>query len=233
MIRINLLREDGSRVARKPAGRPALNVSNPGLLFALSAAVCAAVLGFLWWNWSHQIGKLDQEMLKARAEQARLASIEAENQRYQLQVRALEDRIRTIESLEASRTGPVHFMSSLGLMASRTNGIYLISVAPDGDRILLKGMADSVPDLAGFIAALKQSGAFADVQLRQYYQDDQPDRVSFKFDLDCQYRRPAAQNSAASPVQTVPGPSGQVAPNRAAQVPSPTGPTAAPRRPGG
>ncbi len=221
MIRINLLREESGHVAHKPARGPALNFSNPGLTFGMAAAVCAAVLGFLWWNWSHQIDKLNQDMAKARAEQTRLAAIQAENQRYQQQVRALEDRIRTIESLEASRTGPVPFMSGLGLMAGRTDGLYLLSVAPDGDRILLKGIADSVPAIAGFIAALKQSGSFADVHLRQYYQDDQPDRVSFKFDLDCQYRRLAAQDSLPSPVQFAPSPSGRAFPNRAAQLPAP------------
>ena len=232
MIRINLLREDGSRVAHKRTRETAINLSNPGMVFAVAAVLCAAVLGFLWWNWSHQIDRLNQDMLKARAEQARLAAIEAENQRYQLQVRALEDRIRTIESLEASRTGPVHFMSSLGQMAGQTDGLYLITVAPDGDRILLKGMADSVAALAKFIAALKQAGSFGDVQLRQYYQDDQPDRVSFKFDLDCLYRRPAGQGSSA-PVSTVPVPSNRVAPNRAEQVPAPASPRAVSARTGG
>lgn len=204
MIRINLLREGSRRTARKPSG-PGLSVFSPVLLFVASAAVTGAVLGLLWWNWNHQIVKLNQEMVQARAEQARLAAIAAENQRYQQQVKALEDRIRTIQMLEASRTGPVQFMSTLGQTANQASGLYLLTVGPNGDRILLKGMADSVNAIAGFISALKRSGSFNDVQLREYFEDDQTDRVSFKFDLDCQYRG-AGGAAAPSQAPTSPAP---------------------------
>lgn len=55
----------------------------------------------------------------------------------------------------------------------------------------MQGQAHSVHSIANFIANLQQTDRFRDVQLRQYYQDnDQFDRLNFRFNLDCVYQLP-------------------------------------------
>jgi Tfp pilus assembly protein PilN len=82
---------------------------------------------------------------------------------------------------------------------NRTNDLYLLSVNPEGGRVLIRGQSNSVESIANFIAALKGSGVFEDVQLRQYFQDDQYNRVGYKFIIDCNYKSPAAAAPTAQP----------------------------------
>src|SRR2546426_9287821 len=67
------------------------------------------------------------------------------------------------------------------------------SLAPWG---LTESRYRSVESIARFIAALKQSGSFEDVQLVRYYQDDQFNRMTFKFNLDVLYKLPTPPTPA-------------------------------------
>ena len=186
MIRINLLCEGTKPTALKSTGGRAA-VATVVLSIAGAALLSFGTVGGLAWHSNAQIAKLEQRLKQEQAEQARLKAIQKENQLYQARVRELEQRIRAIQVVESSRSGSLELMRALGEAVNRTKGLYLLSVNPDGNRLLLKGLAQSVGALAGFITALKHSGSFSDVELRQYYQDDQADLTTFKFDLDCIY----------------------------------------------
>jgi hypothetical protein len=58
---------------------------------------------------------------------------------------------------------------------------------------------------------MQTSGYFDDVQLRQFYEDDVQDLVSYKFNMDCAYKSPLA---AASPTQAEAGASAATPPRR-------------------
>jgi Tfp pilus assembly protein PilN len=79
-----------------------------------------------------------------------------------------------------------------------TNDLFLYSVIPQGDRVVIRGQAGSANSVAALLSSMKTSGYFDDVQLRQFYEDDAQDLVSYKFNLDCAYKPPSA---AASPTQ--------------------------------
>ena len=188
MIRINLLSE-GVKGAAAWEGAAGVRLAvSPLVVVGGSALVAFALVGGLAWFWSARGARLEREVRKEQTEQARLAAIEKENQVYARQLKELEQRVNTIRGLESSRTGPVEFMTALGETVGRTRDVYLVSVGPDGDRLLVKGQAASVGSIAGFMTALKRSGGFAQVELGQYYQDDQAERLTFKFDLRCVYR---------------------------------------------
>ena len=197
MIKINLLPEGSRRPAVERGGGPSSLKISPLLLLGLSAVLGFGAVGALGWYWNSRIARLEQQISKEQAEQARLAAIQKQNQVYENQVKELEQRLHTIQLLEAGRTGPVPLMSALGDTATQTRDLYLLSVSPEGDRLLLKGEAASAASIAGFITALKRSGGFADVELRQYYQDDEKERMVFKFDLNCAYGHPGSAASAA------------------------------------
>jgi len=206
MIRINLL---GVAKPVKAAPVPT-STGRQAAIFVVSAVVAFGIVGFMYRIWSNQIADLNKKIADEKREADRLAQIRAENQRYVTQREQLERRINTIQALLNSKAGPVDFMTSLANVATHNNDLYLLTVAPEGARVVIKGQSNSVESIANFIANLQSSGRFQDVQLRQYFQDDQFNRLSFKFNVDCVYKMPPAQLPAA---QVQPG-AGQPTPAR-------------------
>jgi len=197
MIKINLL----GVAAPKPRAAAAAPASKAVQLGALIGAlvVCFGIVGLFYMIWSASIDTLNVELRKQQAEQARLAALKQENAKYENERRLLEQRINTIQVLQGSRVGPTEFMNALGNVVSKTTSdLYLSSVAPQGERVVIHGQAASAHSVAALLSSLKTSGYFDDVQLRQFYEDDVQDLVSYKFNMDCAYKSPLA---VASPTR--------------------------------
>lgn len=208
MIRINLLGVTPTAPGAKPPAAPA-TVARQALIFGVSAVVCAIAAYLPYMFWTRDIDRLQKEFNKEKDRERELASVRAQNERYVARLNELETRINTIQKLQSSRTGPVELMSTLGATVNRTNDLYLLTVTPQGNRLALRGQSNTVESIANFIAALKQSGMFTDVQLRQYFQDDQSNRVSFKFNIDFVVKPPAPPTQTpAAGGQSSPGPGG-------------------------
>jgi Tfp pilus assembly protein PilN len=210
MIKINLL----GMAAPKPeaaAVAPASKVVQLGA-FIGALVVCFGIVGLFYMIWSASIDSLNVELRKQQVEQARLAAIKQENAKYEQERRLLEQRINTIQVLQASRVGPTEFMNALGNVVNKTtNDLYLFSVAPQGERVVILGLAASPNSVAALLSFLKTSGYFDDVQLRQFYEDDVQNLVSYRFNMDCSYKSPSA---AASPTQAGAGASAATPPRR-------------------
>jgi Tfp pilus assembly protein PilN len=210
MIKINLV----GLAAPKPKAAAVVPASKMVLLGAFLGALagCFAIMGLLYLIWSVSINSLKVELKKQQAEQARLAAIKQENAKYEHDRQLLEQRIKTIQVLQTSRVGPTEFMNALANVVNKTtNDLYLFSVAPQGDRVVIHGQAASANSVATLLSSLKTSGYFEDVQLRQFYEDDIQNLVSYKFNMDCAYKSPSA---AASPTQAGTGASAATAPQR-------------------
>jgi Tfp pilus assembly protein PilN len=180
--------------------------------FIGALVVCFGIVGLFYMIWRSSVNALNVELKKQLAEQARLAIIKQENAKYELERRLLEQRIHTIQVLQASRVGPTEFMNVLGSVVNKTsNDLYLSSVAPQGDRVVIHGQAASAHSVAALLSFLKTSGYFDDVQLRQFYEDDVQELINYKFNMDCAYKSTSA---AASPVQAAAGASAATPPRR-------------------
>ena len=133
--------------------------------------------------------------------------VKAQNEKYQQRLKDLETRINTIQALQNSRVGPVELMSALGNIVNKTNDVYLYTLTPAGDRLQLKGQSGTVDSMANFLAFLKNSGSFEDVQLEQFYQDDLNERLTYKFTLSCQFKSPTggASPTAGRRTRAAPG----------------------------
>lgn len=190
MIKINLLGITPSG-GPPPTQGPPVTALRQALYFVVGAVAAGIVVFFFWAYWSRDIKQLDAKIEKEKIEQARLKNIQAENQRYLAQRQQLERRINTIQQLINSRSGPVDLMINMGNVVNKADDLYILTMSPDGARYSIKGQANSVHSIANFITNLKASGVFQDVQLRQYYQDDQFNRLSFKFNIDFVYKPPA------------------------------------------
>lgn len=195
MIRINLL---GVAKPVAQAAGPAEAVAPEAIIIpGALLVVLALITGFVYWYWTSQIATLQKNLADQQREKARLQSIMDQNKLYEQRLNQLQLRISTIQTLQTSRVGPVEMMHVLGLLANRSNDLYLLSVSNKGGRLVLQGQANSTDAIANFIGSLQRSGTFDDVQLRRSFEDDRAKRVNFKFDLDCVYKQSA---SGAPPV---------------------------------
>ena len=211
MIRINLLgvTKPVARAAGPSEGMAPEAIIIPGVLFV----VLALLAGGVWWYLNSQIDGLNKRYATAQREQARLATIREQYKNYEAQLNQLQLRINTIQTLQNSRTGPVELMHVLGLLANRSNDLYLLTVNTTGGRLVLTGQANSTDAIANFVGALQRSDTFDDVQLRQSAEDDQGKRVSFKFNLDCVFKQSAPETTTVPAGQPVTPPA--PAPRRA------------------
>jgi len=201
MIKINLLGVARPVAAAKVAGPPP-TAAKQAVIFVGCLLVALVIVGAFYLMWSSEVTRLTKERDEQKREAERLAQIRAEVQRYNQQRQQLERRINTIQMLQNNRVGPADFMTALGNTVNRVNDLYLLTVNPAGDRIALRGQANRVQSIANFITELKRSDRFIDVQLRQYFQDDQDSRLSFKFNIDMRYKlpqAPAPENKPAGP----------------------------------
>ena len=210
MIKINLLGVAAPKPKAAAVGPASMVVQLGTSIGAL--VVCFGIVGLFYMIWSASIDSVNVELRKQQAEQARLVAIKKENAKYEQERRLLEQRINTIQVLQASRVGPTEFMNALGNVVNKTtNDLYLFSVAPQGERVVIHGLAASPNSVAALLSSLKTSGYFDDVQLRQFYEDDAQNLVSYKFNMDCAHKSPSA---AASPTQAGAGASAATPPRR-------------------
>ena len=207
MIKINLL-----GVAPPPTkmvsvgGAPPAPKATQIIMFVAAVLVCFGIVGVIYKIWSNQIDQLTKARDREKIRQAELASVKAQNDKYQQRLRDLETRINTIQALQNSRVGPVELMTSLGNIVSKTTDIYLYTMAPVGEKLQLKGQSGTVDSMANFMAFLKNSGFYNDIQLEQFFQDDQHDRLTYKFAIDCAFK---PSTGGASPTS---GPGAEIAP---------------------
>ena len=210
MIKINLLGVHAQK-PKATASAPANTKLQLGV-FVGALVVCFGIVGLFYMIWSASIDTLKVELKKQQAEQARLAVIKQENAKYEHERSLLEQRINTIQVLQAGRVGPTEFMNALSNVVNKTStDLYLFSVAPQGGRLVIHGLANSANSVAALLSSMKASGYFNDVQLRQFYEDDVQSVVSYKFNMDCANKSPSA---SASPTQAGAGQSAATPPRR-------------------
>jgi len=208
MIKINLLGVAPPPSAKGPAvtGEPAPKATQ-AVMFVGALIVCFGVVGVFYKVWSNQIADLEKSRNREKIRQSELRLVRDQNQRYQQRLQDLETRINTIQALQNSRVGPVELMNALGNVVNKTNDLYLYTLAPVGDRLQLKGQSGTVDAMAGFLADMKKSGAFNDVQLDQFFQDDLHDRLTYKFTVSCLFKSSAGGTSPTAGGATA-GPGG-------------------------
>jgi Tfp pilus assembly protein PilN len=203
MIKINLL--GVAPPPTRPAAGPPATRTFQVATFVGALVVSFAIVGIIYRVWNSSVTELEQRLKQEKLRQAELAQVKAQNERYQQRLRDLETRINTIQALQNERVGPVDLMTGLGDQVSRTSDVYLYTMTTQGDRVVLRGQTGSVDSMASFMSYLKKSASFDDVQLRQFYQDDQHNRLTYKFSLDFINKSPALAGAAGQPATPIKG----------------------------
>jgi Tfp pilus assembly protein PilN len=211
MIKINLLGDAAPQPKGLAVGGPPAPKATQVVVFVGALIILFGTVGVIYKILTTSIADFTNQRSKENLRKAELAGVKAQNDKYQQRLKDLETRINTIQALQNSRVGPVELMSALGDVVNRTSDVFLYTMAPAGDRLQLKGQSGTVDSMANFLAFLKKSGFFTDVQLDQFFQDDIHERLNYKFTVSCLFK---SSTGGASPTAGGPaaGPGGPGAP---------------------
>ena len=164
MIRINL----APPPVKKGFGL-SLPSFNLGMLFGVVALALVAGLGAWWWSLSVEIKQLNAEIAENKRQLEELKVIIAEGQRMQRDKEMLEQRVNAIDRVARSQTRPVYFLDAL--LAALPKDLWLTRAEEKGTQMRFAGSTYSAMILSDFMANLKASGKFRDVDIVDAKQD--------------------------------------------------------------
>src|SRR5450432_1466600 len=209
MIRINLLGQAKPKASRRPvdtgAALPLLFVG-AGVLFG------ALILGYLYYSWQRQLNDENTRIKTLQAQKTDLEQVKQQVEAFEKQKQVLQQRVGTIEQLQRDRTGGQELLDEVANTVSRAENLWLTTMTKKGSVVTLDGSSASMNSVANFITALKRSGYFQKIEIKDAKQDEKNTAVlTFLFSITAEIApnapltMGAAQAKPAStPAQTVP-----------------------------
>src|ERR1035438_1671599 len=181
MIRINLLGQAKPKASRRPvdtgAALPALFVG-AGVLFG------ALILGYLYYSWQRQLNEENTRIKQLQAQKTDLEQTKQQVEAFDKQRVVLQQRVSTIEQLQRDRTGSQELLDMVANTVSRTENLWLTTLTRKGPSLSLEGASASINSVANFITALKRSGYFQKVEIKESKQDERSTAVqTFTFQI--------------------------------------------------
>jgi type IV pilus assembly protein PilN len=156
-----------------------------GVVFGALGLVLVVALAASWWMLSTQVWSLRRDIGDGRKELDRLKPIIAEGQRYRQEKQELERRIAAIEMVARNQARPTYLLDSLVDMLPAD--LWLTRVEEKSQQLRLAGTTHSSVALADFMANLKASGKFKDVDLIDSRQDLSKSPRTITFEVSCQF----------------------------------------------
>src|SRR5579859_862711 len=212
MIRINLLGQAKPKASRRPvdtgAALPVLFIG-AGILFG------ALILGYVYYNWQHQLSEENAKIKQLQTQKTDLEQVKLQVEAFEKQKIVLQQRVNTIEQLQRDRTGAQELLDQVANTVSRAENLWLMSMSKKGSTITMDGAAASLNSVANFITALKRSGYFQKVEIKEAKQDEKTQNVqTFLFSINAEIapNGPAAPSMPAAKPASTPGGTGSSAP---------------------
>ena len=216
MIRINLLGQMRPRAARRPVDTGA---AMPLLFIGAAVLFGGLILFYVYHSYETQLNGENNRIKQLQAQKTELEQIKLQVESFEKQKQVLQQRVNTIEQLQRDRTGGQELLDEVANTVSRAENLWLTSMSKKGTVVTLDGSAASINSVANFITALKRSGYFQKIEIKDAKQDDRNAAVqTFLFTIDAEI--------APTPAETTP----QAKPANAPAQSAPT--TAAPAKKG-
>jgi Tfp pilus assembly protein PilN len=200
MIRINLLGQLKPKTTRRPvdtgAAMPLLFIA-AGLIFGF------AILFYFYHSWQTQLNDENKRIQQLQAQKTELEQIKLQVEAFDKQKVVLQQRVQTIEQLQKDRTGGQELLDEVANTVSRAENLWLTSMTKKGSDLTLQGASASTNSVANFITALKRSGYFQKIEIKEAKQDEKVSGVqTFLFTINAEI---APSGPAGSmPAQTKP-----------------------------
>jgi Tfp pilus assembly protein PilN len=202
MIRINLLGQVRPKTGRRPVDTGA---AMPAIFMISGLVLGLAFLSFLYFTWQKQLNEENAKIAQLTAEKTQLEQIKQQVETFQKQKTILQQRVSTIEQLQRDRTGGQELLDMVANTVSRTENLWLTTVTRKGNNLTLEGSSASINSVANFITALKRSGYFQKVEIKESKQDEQNVAVqTFKFEISAEITPPQAVQAKPASVPAPP-----------------------------
>ncbi|MGA8222456.1 MAG: PilN domain-containing protein [Candidatus Acidiferrales bacterium] len=169
MIRINLLGQARPKAAKKAVP---LEATVQILFLAVAVGLAVVILFITYLQQKKQLDATNQKISSLRAEKANLQAIKADVDRFESQKAELQHRIDVIETLQKNRTGGQELLQMVANTVVRVDSLWLTSLERKGDALDIQGQAGSINSVANFITALKRSGYFGKVEIKEAKETD-------------------------------------------------------------
>jgi type IV pilus assembly protein PilN len=210
MIRINLLGQIRPKAARRPVDTGA---AMPLVFIGAGVLLGALFLFYFYHSWQTQLNDENARIKQLQAQKTELEQIKLQVEAFEKQKVVLQQRVGTIEQLQKDRTGGQELLDQVANTVSRAENLWLTSMTKKGSAVTLEGSAASINSVANFITALKRSGYFQKIEIKESKQDDRNTAVqTFLFTI----------NAEIAPNGPAPGPQA-----KPANVPGQGAPTSA------
>src|SRR5260370_42624735 len=188
MIRINLLGQIRPKASRRPVDTGA---ALPVLFIGAGLVLGVLVLGFLYYSWQQQLNTENNKIKTLQAQKSDLENIKQQVEVFDKQKQVLQQRVSTIEQLQRDRTGGQDLLDMVANTVSRTENLWLTTMTRKGTTLSIEGASASVNAVANFITALKRSGYFHKVEIKEAKQDDKNTGIqTFLFQLSAEISPP-------------------------------------------
>jgi len=184
MIRINLLGQIRPKASRRPVDTGA---ALPVVFIAAGAGLGLLFLSYMYFSWQKQLNAENAQIKRLTAEKTQLEQIKLQVEAFDRQKTILQQRVSTIEQLQRDRTGGQELLDQVANTVSRAENLWLISMSKKGTALQMDGAAASLNSVANFITALKRSGYFQKVEIKDSKQDDRSLNVqTFLFTINAE-----------------------------------------------
>jgi len=194
MIRINLLGKSKPKHRRSAAATSAMEFEGSGSPNSSNVLagiiVLALTIGGIWWyqgQLNKQAADIKAQMDAAQREAQSLAQTKARFEQRQAVRDEYEQRVKIIDSLRASQSGPVDLLTMVSSTVNNTDEVWLNSMSDAGTNVNVDGTALSSNAVANLMTNLMKTGYFKSVEIKEAYQDEAEKKVqAFNFSLTCE-----------------------------------------------
>ena len=149
MIRINLL-----GVERQKARKPYAFDPGAQMTVTCSLVLVGALSGVGWWYWSltSESAQVDQEIVVAQRDAARLQTILADVKQFEQRQSMLTQRVGLIQQLRHGQSVPVQLLDHVS--RSLPDTLWLTSLEEAGTSVTIEGRSTTLIALSDFVANL-------------------------------------------------------------------------------
>jgi type IV pilus assembly protein PilN len=194
MIRINLLGQAKPKTSRRQVDTGA---ALPVLFIGAGIVFGCLILGYLFYSWQRQLNDENARIKILQAQKTDLEQVKQQVEAFEKQKQVLQQRVSTIEQLQRDRTGGQELLDQVANTVARTENLWLTSMVRKGSNLAIEGSSASINGVANFVTALKRSGYFQKVEIRESKQDEKNTAVqTFLFQLTAEISPPAAAPAA-------------------------------------
>src|SRR3954469_2912139 len=156
MLHINLLPVRAAK--KREFGRQQL------VLFVLLLVLAGIGNYFVYNRFESEVRSLDKQIASTRAEIQQLEKTIGEVKSIKEDKKALEDKLRILDTLKKGRTGPVKVLDELATVIPQK--VWVLDFSEQNGNVTILGQASSYEDLSTFSKKLKGSTHFTNITIK-------------------------------------------------------------------